>query len=187
MSDDKEPLLEDHEYDGIRELDNPLPMWWLWTFFFTIIFGFLYWIHYTVGEGRTQNEELAADLAEIQVLQKKNPAPLSSDEELQKLLSNPEAKALGKATYASKCGMCHGDQLQGLVGPNLVDDYWIHSKGEISKVVQSIQTGYPDKGMPPWESQLKHEEILAIAAFVVSQQGTQPPNPKAPQGEKIAR
>ena len=89
------------------------------------------------------------------------------------------------AALFEKCAACHGPQLQGLIGPNLTDEYWIHGKGTLSDIAGVIRTGAVEKGMPSWDGQLQNEEIRALAVFVASQIGSNPANPKPPQGEKI--
>lgn len=186
MSDNDDKLL-DHDYDGIRELDNPLPSWWLATFFITIIFGFHYWIHYEFAGGQSQWDELKQDMKRIESMKNHRPATTVSDDELPSLLASTAILEEGKSVYDGKCAACHGPQLQGLIGPNLTDEFWIHGKGTFSEIVAVVRGGVLDKGMPPWEGQLKDNEIKAVAAFIVQQKDSHPPNPKAPQGEKIVR
>lgn len=185
MNKEDDVPLKEHEYDGIREYDNPLPSWWLATFFLTIIFSFLYWVHYELSGGQTQWEELKEDMAAIERHKSHAPAPTESEEELLALLSSNEALAAGKAVYDSKCAACHGPQLQGMIGPNLIDDYWLHGHGKLIEIAGVIRKGVLDKGMPPWEGALKDDEIKAVTAFIHKQKGTQPENPKPPQGEKF--
>lgn len=190
MSDNKElDQVLDHDYDGIQEYDNPLPSWWLATFFITIIFGFIYWIHYEFGGGMTQKAELAADLAQIQASaqkqKSKNPQPVESDETYKSLMASAEMKELGKQVYAGKCLVCHGDAGQGLVGPNLADDYWIHGQGSYMDISKVIREGVAAKGMPAWGPMLKENELKAIVVFVAGLHGTNPAGAKAPQGEKV--
>jgi cytochrome c oxidase cbb3-type subunit 3 len=187
MSEENDRLYSDHSYDGIQEYDNPLPFWWLATFFLTIIFGFNYWLYYQFGEVPTQRQSVEAELAQLKKLQPQQNGTRDSEEELAKLASSAGVKAQGKEIFAAKCQACHGPELQGLIGPNLVDDYWIHGKGTLPDIASIIRTGVPDKGMPTWESQLKDDEIRAVAVYVAAQRGTTPPNPKTPQGEKIVR
>lgn len=179
-------LIEGHEYDGIQELDHPLPAWWLMTFLGTIIFGFIYWIHYESGTGMTQRAELKADLARIEQLRVNQPQSLDSDEELKQLLASGGALEEGKAAYVSKCASCHGNELQGLIGPNLTDDYWLHGKGSLSGVAGVIRKGVLEKGMPAWDQILKDSEVKGLVVYIASHKGSNPPNPKGPQGEKVA-
>jgi cytochrome c oxidase cbb3-type subunit 3 len=186
MSEESDEIVKGHEYDGIREFDNPLPAWWLASFFITIIFGFLYWLHYSFGGAPTQRQELQASLAAIQERQKSAGGAAESDADFEKLKS-PERLARGKAVFAEKCAVCHGPDLQGLIGPNLTDDYWIHGRGTPADIAQIVRAGVTDKGMPSWEQQLPKEDIQSLALFVAGQHGSQPPNPKAPQGERIGK
>jgi cytochrome c oxidase cbb3-type subunit 3 len=182
--------LKDHAYDGIQEYDNPLPAWWLTTFFITIIFGFLYWIHYEFGGGVGQYDELKQDLAHYESLKQKgdkqDPGD-ESEETLMKLVASQETVAEGKAIYAGKgtCTSCHGPELGGLIGPNLTDEYWIHGKGTFTDVANVVAKGVLDKGMPNWDAILSKNEIKAVTAFVLSRKGSNPPSPKPPQGAKI--
>lgn len=179
------PLL-DRDYDGIQEFDNPLPNWWLVTFFATIIFSFIYYIHYEFGGGPTLAEELEEKMKTIAATQKSN---LKEDNEsdLLALLEKPDVIENGKKIYTEKCAMCHGPEGQGLVGPNLTDRFWIQGQGKIIEIAKVIRAGVPEKGMPAWETQLRPEDLQSVAVRVFLLKGTQPQNPKAPQGVEIAQ
>lgn len=174
-----------HSYDGITELDNPLPGWWLWTFFLTIIFSFIYYIHYQSGAGPSLKQELALAMREIEKVEGHQPGLLETEDTLADAMSNDEVLALGATTYSAKCVACHGNELQGLIGPNLADKYWIRGKGTRMDLVKIIREGVLDKGMPEWDKILKKEELYAVAAYILSKKGTMAPNPKAPQGEWV--
>lgn len=191
MSDQKENLTG-HEYDGIQEYDNPLPNWWLMTFLGTIIFSFIYWIHYEFKVGPTQLEELKSDLAMIEAQSKQSThspvaTPVETEEDLKKLVSDPNIVNKGRDVFQAKCSACHGQELQGTIGPNLVDEYWIHGKGHLTDIIAVIRKGAVDKGMPAWDTMLKDEEIKSVVAFISSLEGSKPANPKPPQGEKVVR
>jgi cytochrome c oxidase cbb3-type subunit III len=186
MSDDNDKLTG-HNYDGIEEYDNPLPNWWLATFFLTVIFAYIYWLHYESGTAVTQLEELKADMARIELQQKNAPIPQDNEEDLIRLLSATEIVQSGKNIYAAKCAACHGPELQGLIGPNLVDEYWIHTGGRLSGIANVVRKGVVEKGMPSWQGLLKEDEITAVVVFIGSSQGTHPSNPKPPQGDKIVK
>jgi cytochrome c oxidase cbb3-type subunit III len=187
MSDEKlKPM--DHSYDGIQEFDNPLPAWWLITFFGTIIFAGIYYLHYESGTGLTQMAELKGDLAAIEASAQKHAAKVpkaAQDVDLKALLASADVKTKGKDVYMGKCATCHGNELQGMIGPNLVDNYWIHGKGELNDIMGVVKAGVLDKGMPSWQNVLKDDEVTAVTVYIGSMQGTSPPNPKAPQGEKV--
>lgn len=185
--DDKDLIIQGHDYDGIKELNHPLPDWWLATFLITIMFSFIYWIHYEFSGGQTIAEELQKDLAKIESLKKNKPAASDSEEELLKLVNSAAAMEQGKSVYMAKCAVCHGQKLEGSIGPNLTDEYWLHGKGDTRTIAETIRKGVLDKGMPNWDGQLKDDEIKSIAAFVYAQAGSNPPNSKGPQGEKVVR
>lgn len=185
MSDKNEVKVLDHNYDGIQEYDHPLPMWWLVTFFATIIFGFHYWIHYEFGSAPTQLQELKADMDAVSSMRAQSPGGGETSEELNQLLASPDTLASGKQIYDSRCAVCHGPELQGSIGPNLVDNFWIHGKGQLTDIAQSVRKGYPEKGMPAWEAQISNDEVRQVTAFLGSRIGSTPPNPKAPQGIQV--
>ncbi len=177
--------IKGHSYDGITEFDNPLPMWWLWTFFITIIFAFLYYIHYEFAGGQTIQQELQVAMAEIEKAKGSAPQVMETEENLAAEMKGDAVIALGAATFSGKCAACHGPQLQGMIGPNLVDKYWIHGKGTRMDIVKVIREGVADKGMPPWGTLLKKDELYAVTAYILSKKGSTPANPKAPQGEPV--
>lgn len=171
----------DHEYDGIREYDNPLPNWWLMIFFGTIIFSFIYFAHYTFGGGQTQEEELAEDLSRLPKIAEKT----FSESDLAGKVDQADVIAQGQAVFASKCGACHGAEGQGLIGPNLTDSFWVHGTGQRKDIAQVISKGVLDKGMPAWDGVLPENELLAVTGYIYSLRGTKPANPKAPEGNEV--
>lgn len=185
MSENQDPLT-DHNYDGIEEYDNPLPSWWLATFFATIIFGFIYWLHYQFGGGPTLKQELAASMKTLQqTAQQSDSQVTESEEKLAGLLKDPKYVNQGAALFAEKCAVCHGPELGGVIGPNLTDNYWIHGKGTPVDIAKVIRDGVPDKGMPSWGPLLSRDQIYSAVALIVSKKGSHPANAKAPQGEKV--
>lgn len=182
MSEDKEKF---HVYDGIVEHDNPLPNWWLWTFLFTIMFASLYFLHYEVSGAPTLEDELKVSMAEVEKLQASHVSaqPVATEEDLEKQFSQDSVRAAGAEEFKAKCAVCHGQELQGIIGPNLTDKYWLHGKGLRTDIVKVITDGVADKGMPPWGPVLKKEQITALAAFIYSKRGSAPTGAKAPQGE----
>lgn len=178
--------IKDHEYDGIKEYDNPLPMWWLWTFYGTIIFAFIYWIHYTFGGGLTLTQELEVAMKDIKAHQVASvPAATESEADLAAIGKDAQMLEIGKQAYVGKCAACHGAELQGQIGPNLTDKYWIHGKGTHVDTIKVIREGVADKGMPPWTGILKDDELKAVTAYILSKVGSNPANAKAPQGNPI--
>jgi cytochrome c oxidase cbb3-type subunit 3 len=180
-------VMMDHDYDGIRELDNNLPPWWLWGFYLCVAWSIAYMIYYHVGTDWSTNNDYYAEMAKAEKIKAANMAKgnNSVDENTVVMLTDATAIANGKATYTSLCTGCHGPEGQGLTGnaaPNLTDEYWIYGGG-IKNVFKSVKYGYPEKGMIPWKSQLSPAKIQEVASYVWSLQGTKPANAKEPQGE----
>ena len=180
-----DPLLLNHEYDGIRELDYPLPGWWLATFFVTIIFGAIYWMHYDVsGSGPTLSEELAMDMAKIETLREKAAAeaPQVTEEALAAMIQDSQALEAGKAEYVAKCAACHGQVGEGLIGPNLTDSHWKNTDGTLVGMHKVLVVGVVEKGMPAWKGLIADDLLKQVAAYVASLKGSNPPNAKAAEG-----
>ena len=173
----------DHNYDGIHELDHPLPSWWLATFYISIVFAVLYSAYYLTGIGPTLIEELQISM---EIIDQKKPAEAADADESAILASlhDPVRLKNGAVVFAGKCAACHGDKGQGVIGPNLTDKYWLHGgqPGEIAKV---IGDGVLEKGMPPWKAILSPDELVDVSAFVKSLLGTNPPGGKEAQGELV--
>lgn len=174
-----------HEYDGIIEHDNNLPTWWLWLFFLTIIFSAIYFLHYEFGGGLTLNDELKIHMAELEKSKASHvaSAPVETEDSLKEEFEKADLNA-GAAVFTGKCAACHGQELQGLIGPNLTDHFWIHGKGTRMDIVKIIRDGAADKGMPPWGPVLKREEIYATAKYIMSKLDSKPAGAKPPQGEE---
>ncbi len=187
-NEENDKLIEGHEYDGIQELDNPLPNWWLYTFLATIIFGFFYYLHYEVArDGLSSDEVLAVNLAKIQQKREvsaKQAAVNSVEVNIEDILKDSGKIAEGKKYFGQYCASCHGPVGQGVIGPNLTDDYWIYSSGDYDGVMKALVEGFPQKGMPAWGALIPKEQQPLIVAYVLTTRGSNPPNGKAPQGDK---
>lgn len=174
----------DHEYDGIKELDNSLPPWWKWGFIITIFFSAVYLFHFHVfGSGKNPQEEYEAELVQatrqMEAYAAKNKDKVDEDNIV---MGDASAIAAGRDIFQQTCWACHGKLGEGGAGPNLTDEYWLH-KGSLNDIFHSIKLGYPDKGMQAWEKQYSPKQISDLASFIRSIKGTNPPNAKAPQGE----
>lgn len=183
MSDGDRDRLLGHPYDGIEEYDNPLPGWWVWIFWATIVFSVGYWLYYQIGPGPSIIAQYEADVR-VAAQREAKLAPAAgamTEEGLRALGKDARLMAAAKESFGVRCMPCHGPQGQGIIGPNLTDDYWLHG-GKLTEILHTIEEGVPDKGMVPWKTQLKPEELRAMAAYVGSLHGTNPPNPKPPQG-----
>jgi cytochrome c oxidase cbb3-type subunit 3 len=183
LSEEKDMLIE-HSYDGIRELDNPIPGWFNFLFYGSIIFGIVYLLHYHVFKtGKLQDEEYVIEMKEAEeerALFLSKSANMVDEHTVTADLS-AETIAAGKALYTQSCTPCHGAGGEGTVGPNLTDNYWIHG-GDVKSIFKTIKYGVPDKGMIAWEKQLSPKQIAEVSNYIISLKGTNPPNPKAPQG-----
>lgn len=175
----------DHNYDGIKELDNKLPPWWLYSFYVSIVFAFGYMIYYHVLDGENQlmeyeKEMLAAKLAVEEY--KKNAPDLVSAESVV-LLTDTGDLEKGAALFQTNCMACHAGDGGGGIGPNLVDDHWILGGG-IKNIFHTIsEGGRAGKGMIAWKSSLQPTEIQQIASYIISLKGTTPANPKEAEGD----
>ena len=184
-SDKKEPIL-DHDYDGIKELDNSLPRWWLGTFYITIVFSVIYYAVYEWGNGKTIDKEFEEDVALVEAKQAGTEKKIFPDAaKLADAEKQTNIRAVAAPIFQSKCSSCHGDKGQGIIGPNLTDSYWIHGDGTSAAISKTIYEGVLDKGMPAWQAMLKEEEIYALSAFIKTLKGSNPANAKAPQGQLI--
>jgi cytochrome c oxidase cbb3-type subunit 3 len=168
-----------HEYDGIRELDNRLPNWWLATLLITIVFGYGYWLYYHVFTGPSLAENYKAEMAEAEA--RAAATPVTDDMILS--LGNEGAEK-GKAIFQQNCVACHGANGEGKIGPNLTDSYWLHG-GRPSEIYTTISKGVVSRGMLSWEPVLGVERTRLVAAYVNSLKGKNLPG-KAPEGAKLS-
>lgn len=181
---EKETDIElDHEYDGIKELDNSLPPWWKWGFIITVFAAVIYMFNFHVLGGKNPTEEYEAELAKAQIqLEAYNAKNKDRVDENNIQMSSASGIAAGRAIFEQNCWACHGKLGEGGAGPNLTDDYWLH-KGSLNDIYHSIKSGYPDKGMQAWDKQYSPKQISELASFIKSIRGTNPPNGKEPQGD----
>jgi len=184
MTDPKDPLLLDHEVDGIKELDNKLPRWWVWLFYITIAFSAVYLVYYHVLHvGDLQAAEYEKEWKKGEEI--KSAAIAKFEATLGTLEPSQDAAVLqiGQQKFLTLCAPCHRQDGGGLVGPNLTDDYWIHG----AKFVDNLRTiinGVPEKGMLTWRGMLKPSEIQAVASYIYTLRGTKPENPKPPENQQ---
>ncbi|WP_205503370.1 c-type cytochrome [Rufibacter psychrotolerans] len=182
----KDILMEDHTYDGIFEFDNDLPPWWKYMFYATVVFGVAYLLHYHVFQ--SGNLQIAEYQAEVQQAALLNPTGGNDGNvnEVTNFKPLTEAAKLeaGKAAFIQNCAACHGQQGQGVVGPNLTDEFWLHG-GDVNAIYKVVKYGVTSKGMVAWQGKLSNDQILEVSSYILSLKGSNPPNAKAPQGEKV--
>lgn len=177
------PLL-DHEVDGIKELDNLLPRWWVWLFHLTIIFSVIYMVYYHVLRvGPLQDAEYQKEARAGEAIKSAALARFESSLDSLEPLKESSVISQGQQIYAQMCSPCHRADGGGLVGPNLTDAYWIHGSNYVD-TVKTIINGVPEKGMLSWRSMLKPMEIQAVASFIFTLRGSEPANPKPPENQQ---
>jgi cytochrome c oxidase cbb3-type subunit III len=180
----EEDILLDHDYDGIKELDNSLPPWWKWGFYFTIVVAVVYFVRFhVVGSGPTPEEEYNTEMkiaaAQLEELRKSSGEMV---DEKTVTMADAAGIAEGKQIFQKSCYMCHGSNGEGGVGPNLTDEYWLHG-GSLNDVFKTIKYGVIDKGMQAWEKQFSPTELKNLSSYIKSIKDTKPANAKAPQGD----
>ncbi len=177
-------LMLDHDYDGIKELDNALPPWWKYGFYITIVVAVIYLFNFHVfGIGKNPTEEYAAEMEKARI-EKEIFEANNKDKIDEKNVPMADVTGLARAKeiYNTKCLACHGKLGEGGAGPNLTDDYWLHN-GSLNDIYTTIKMGYPDKGMQSWVNDFTPKEISFISSYIKTLRGTNPPNAKAPQGD----
>ncbi len=180
-------IMREHDFDGIHELDNALPPWWLYGFYFTIIFAVIYLVRFHVLDGDNQTKEFEKEVTEAKIAveeyKKNNPGLIDASNVV--LLTEASDIEKGKAVFQTNCIACHAPDGGGGIGPNLTDNHWILGPG-ISRVFTTIsEGGRSGKGMIPWKTTLKPNEIQQVASYVISLKGTTPANPKEAEGDII--
>jgi cytochrome c oxidase cbb3-type subunit 3 len=177
----QDPLLLDHEYDGIRELDNKLPRWWVWLFNLTILFAVVYLVYYHVlNKGKLMAAEYQAEMKIGNEVKAKAMTEFENNMASLQPSKDPVLLAEGKETFQKLCAPCHRADGGGLVGPNLCDDYWIHGSNFVDNL-RTIWDGVPSKGMVTWKTTLKPSTIYAAGSYIYTLRGTNPKNPKPPE------
>ena len=185
----KDRYLKGHEFDGIRELDNKLPRWWVYLFYATIIFSIVYMLGYHVTKWwPLQDEEYKNEMAVQAEIKKLNPEPVIDLSTLVPMTAPADLEA-GHEIYKKICSVCHGQKGEGLIGPNFADQYWIHGDStantiSIKDLYKVVINGVIEKGMLSYKDQLTPTQIQQVLSYILTFQGTNPPNPKPAQGVK---
>lgn len=177
-----------HDYDGIREYDNRLPNWWLWTLIVTVVFGYGYWMYFhTFDSGMSSREAYLAEMAEAEAAAAARAAARGAltDEALLAFALDDAKVGDGKAVFAQYCVACHGPEAAGLIGPNLTDNHWINGGGKPTAILQVVTTGVAAKGMPAWGPLLGPDKVEQVVAYVLTLKGKNVAG-KAPEGELVS-
>lgn len=183
---DKESeIILDHNYDGIQELDNNLPPWWVYLFYACVIFSGIYMVRFHIMGGDDQAQEYVNEMKDaklaIEAYRKANPNLIDADNVT--LLTDAADLQAGKEVFQANCVLCHAPDGGGGIGPNLVDNHWILGGG-IKNVFKTVTDGgRPSKGMEPWKAKLSAKQRQQVSSYVISLKGTEPMSPKAPEGD----
>lgn len=187
---EEEEILLDHNYDGIKELDNHLPPWWTNLFYLTIAFSVVYVLIYHVFDIMPLQEEeynlAMADAAKQTELRLASVEEDFIDESTVEFVNTTAALTEGATLYTRNCVVCHGTNGEGGIGPNLTDEYWIHG-GSISDIFKIIKYGVQEKGMIPWQTSLTPSQMQNLSSYIYTLEGTNPANAKAPEGQIYIR
>jgi cytochrome c oxidase cbb3-type subunit III len=176
-------IISGHEYDNIKELDNRLPKWWIWLFIITIVYAVAYVLLMDVFHVVPQAyDEYNNEMAAAKATMPPQAAIAGIDTTNLVQLTDPNDIDAGKTIWTQNCVVCHKVQGQGLVGPNLTDDFTIHGCS-YRQIVYFISIGAPAKGMIAWNTKLSPKDIQEVASYIMTLHGTNPPDPKAPQGD----
>lgn len=188
MNDTHEPLMQGHDADGIRELDNKLPRWWVWLFYITIIFSAVYLLYYHVlGLGNLQAAEYVNEMKAGNALKQAAMSKFEASIPTLQPSKDPLVIEQGRQIYAKLCAPCHRADGGGLVGPNLTDSYWIHGSNFCDNV-NVIWNGVPAKGMVTWKNVLKPDDIYSVASFIYTLRGAKLATPgKPPENEMLTK
>ena len=183
----KTESLTTHDYDGIKEYDNPCPGWWSWLFFGTFVFSIVYFIFFgwsrlawtnTSAYQATANAEVARQFSTI--------GDLSPNQDtLLRFMDDPKWMAFAESVFQAQCKLCHGANGEGQVGPNLTDDNYKNVKS-IEDIARVVANGAANGAMPAWKTRLQPNEIVLVSAYAASLRGKNVPGPRGPEGEKIA-
>ncbi len=185
MTKENDPKLLDHNYDGIQELDNPLPSWWLAAFYGCIIVGIGYFAYFHLSNKATLRAQYQEALSHHLTIKDAYLENLSQfeQEKFDQIITQKEMVDYGKSVFTSNCVACHAANGAGDIGPNLSDDYWLFSDGSPSGIFPFIITGNPAAGMPAWGEFLEEDELYAVLAYIISIRGIKQDHPKEPQGD----
>lgn len=178
----EEEMMIAHAYDGIHELNNPVPSWFNFLFYGTMIFAAFYLYYYHIGDyGDKQDQEYENEMVQAATDKRAFLAKSGEKYDENSVKIDGSLIANGKQVFATNCKACHGDLGEGKIGPNLTDQYWLHG-GSIQAIFKTIKYGVPAKGMVSWEKNLTAKNIAELSNYILSLQGSNPPNAKAPQG-----
>lgn len=182
-----EPRILDHDCDGIREYDNPMPAWWTGIFWVTILFAAPYFVFYHLGGvGTTLSDSYETEVGAFYEMQAAKLGNLKPDEPTILTLAGDGQKMLaGRNMFRANCATCHGPDGGGQTGPNLTDDHYINIRRP-EDIYRVVHDGVKSKGMPEWATRFSEPQLVLLSAYVASLRGSHASAPRDPQGERIA-
>ena len=187
LEEEKDMVIKNHEYDGIEELNNPIPVWFNALFYSSVVFAVVYLLIYQVfGWGLNQDQEYEREMAKAEIEKQEFLAQSANsfDENTIEVDETGTLAANGKALFTTNCAACHGANGEGTIGPNLTDRFWLHG-GEIKDIFKTVKYGVPEKGMVPWEQTLTPAQIAEVSNFILTLRDTKPANPKGAEGVEV--
>lgn len=162
-----EETLRPHSYDGIQEYDQRLPNWWLWTLYGAVMFSIGYWVVLHQMNLRPEPGVALAAQMDRNTLEAARSSGVVTSEQLWKMSRETNVTLAGREIAISTCAACHKPDLSGSIGPNLLDEIWLHG-GSPAEIVHTITNGVPAKGMPAWGPILGKAKINEVAAYILS-------------------
>lgn len=190
ITNDEKNLVLDHNYDGIHELNHPLPNWWVGIWVICIVFSIPYFMYYHMAGGDGIRANFKKDLAQLKELKAAELSKLNvfDLDHYNSWVQANDGVAKGEQVFQENCLSCHAEGGAGDIGPNLADKNWIYAKDRIaSEIFPIVRDGREDNGMPVWSEVLSKEDMYAAVAYIISLKGSSPANPKEAQGELIEK
>jgi len=181
----EESKLMDHCYDGIQEYDNPMPGWWSWTFIGTIVFSTVYYFIVTMAGGQF-SANASYDRAVMADLMKQGGTLQGDTATIKKLMNDKNSMAAGQSVFMANCVACHGRSGEGLIGPNLTDEKYIHVK-KLDDIIDVVNKGRNNGAMPSWANRLSNNEQVMVSAYVASLRGQNKSGPRPAEGVEIPK
>ena len=181
----EEDIMLDHDYDGIKELDNVLPPWWVYLFYGTIVFALVYLVRFHVMNEYDQEQEFKNEVELAELEKSKLPKSAADEISYETVVAVTDATSLakGKEIFNNACAACHKADGGGLVGPNLTDKHWINGGG-IKNIFKLISEGSKNNpSMVAWKANLSATDIQSVSSYILTLEGSNPPDAKAAEGE----
>lgn len=181
-----DPTVLTHEYDGIREYDNPTPGWWHAIFWGTVLFSLLYFtfwhtspLAWSIEDSwkAAQTREYAKIFGSLGTLE-------GDEATLVSMMNDPRMMDVARGTFEGNCAACHGRDGGGINGVNLTDEYY-KNVSSLTDLYRIVSDGAANGAMPAWRNRLSQNERVIVAAYVASLRGSTPASGRGPEGNPI--